>query len=202
MSDVAYPPFMGATIVQPPYVAGRWYWSETLILSGAATLAIGSIRLGAFRVKRSITISDLCVRITTLSAGGNVQLAIYASDPTTQMPTGTALCTTGSITTAATGLVSATISGSGVLVPGLYWFAVNSDNAVAVLAGYFNGIAVETSLIGTTTLANLSSAANVYSLSYTTPQTFGTWGSLTSASFTEAPGTPGAALAFKVSVGG
>jgi hypothetical protein len=191
-----------ASLIQPPYVAGRWYWSETQLITGAAALAANSIRLSCFRVKRPITISDLFVRISTLFAGGNIQLAIYATDSVTQMPTGTAICTTASITTASAAMVSATISGSGVLDPGLYWFAVNSYNSTAILNGYFNGCAQDSSLIGSATLASLSTATNAMSLSFTTPQTFGTWASLTSASFTEAPGTPGAAFGFKVSVGG
>lgn len=199
MSDVSYPPALPG-IVQPPYVATRLYWADTFALAAGTAQAANTIRLNAVIVKRSITISDLFVRITTLSVAGNVQLALYASDAATGLPSGSALAVTGSISTTLTGLLSADITGADVaLAPGLYWFATNADNSTVVLQGA--GLSRDASQIGSATLADFGGTANTVFLTWTVAQAFNTWPSLTGASLTAGSGSA-TAFGFKVSVGG
>lgn len=198
-SDITYPS-ISPDVIQPPYVIGNYVWADRYSFGNGVVQAVGTIRLNAIQIRRQVTISDLCVRITTLAAAGNIQLALYGANTATGRPTGAALASTGSITTGAAALVSADITGPDVtLSPGLYWFAVNSDNATVILqAGGGAAVASDSSMIGSATLANISNAANNGALSLTTPQTFGTWPSLTSATFTEVPGTNNTAFGFKV----
>lgn len=187
-----------AVLVQSLYVAGRWYWAERNTNSTGLALAANQIRLSCFLVKRSITISDLFARVTTLSAGGNFQIAVYASNAATMMPTGFPVAATGNISTAATGVISGDITGADVAIaPGLYWVGINADNSVAVLQGNGTG-PIDGALIGSVTLGNLANLT----LSRTVSQTFGTWPDLTSAGLSENASIPGTALGFKVSVGG
>lgn len=174
--------------VHPGYVAGRFYWANNGI-SIAAGLINGqnTIKLLPFMLEKPITVSDLATRVNTLAVAGNIQIAIYAADPITKMPTGNALGATGNISTTTISVVSAAIAGGNIVLAAgqVYWAAVNADNATVIttgpgmtgiLAGYF---------IGTTTLATLQSAATSASLCYSVAQAFGTWPSLTAASFTE-----------------
>lgn len=187
------------SLIHPGYVAARWYWPPRAVLGAGTALVANTIRLNPIILAQAITVSDLAAKIVTVSAGGNFQIAIYASDPTTKMPTGSALAVTGNISTATAAVISADITGADVALPtGLYWLAVNADNSVVVLNGQ-GTTALATSFIGTATLANLSGAVNAAPNPLTIAQTFGTWPSLTSASFTEAPGTAETAVAFKVS---
>lgn len=187
-----------ATLVQPLYVAGRWYWAERAVNSTGVVLGTNQIRLNCFLVKRSITVSDLFARVTTVSAGGNFQLAVYAADAATMLPTGNPVAATGNISTTTAGAISGDITGADVaLAPGLYWVGVNADNNVAVLQG--NGAGpIDGALVGSATLANLVGLTLIRFVA----QTFGTWPDLTSASLTENGSVPGVALGFKVSVGG
>ena len=198
----------GGALIQPPpvpllhpgYVSGRWYWPIGSSIGAGTALAANTIRLGLIRIPANITISDLAAKITTLSGGGNIQLAIYAADPSTRYPTGNALAATGNISTGATGVVSGDISGADVrLTAGFYWIAINSDNAVVVLNSISQVIAGITMYIGTATLGNLSGASNSAAMSFTFAQTYGTWPDLTAASLTEAAATNEPLIGFKVS---
>jgi hypothetical protein len=150
---------------------------------------------------RAITISDLGFRITTLAAGGNIQLGLYAADPVTSMPAGLPIATTASISTAATGSFSADITGPDVALPvGVYWYGVMADNAIVVVAGGATGAPRLARLIGSATLANVASSTP--GITYTSGVTYGTWPNLTSSPPTEAAGVAEPYLFFKVSVGG
>jgi hypothetical protein len=122
------------------------------------------------------------LRISTLSGGGNVQCAIYANNPATGRPTGNALVSTASITTASTGSVNATASVQ--LEEGLYWFATNCDNATAVFVTLTVDSISISQMIGSATQGNCLGAGQTIT-GVTATQTFGTWPSLTSATFTE-----------------
>ena len=129
-----------------------------------------------------MTISNLGLRVTILSAAGNVQAAIYANNPTTGRPTGNALVSTASMSTGATGSVSATASVQ--LEAGLYWFATNCDNGTAAFSAPNVASTFVGYLIGSATQAtDLTTSQSFWGLSVS--QTFGTWPSLTAASFSE-----------------
>jgi hypothetical protein len=80
-----------------------------------------------------ITVSQIGVDITTLAAGGNLQLAIYAD--AAGVPDGAVLGSTASQSTAATGLFSVALGSNTALVPGRYWLALNMDNATSIVLG-------------------------------------------------------------------
>lgn len=187
-----------ASLIHPPYIAGRWYWAERSAVTAGTVLGTNQIRLNCFMLHRTITISDLFARVTTVSAGGNFQLAIYAANPSTALPTGNPIAATANISTAALGAISGDIIGADVaLTPGIYWLGVNADNSVAVLQGNSAG-PMDGALIGSATLANMAGLILIRFIA----QTFGTWPDLTSASLTENASVPGVAIGFKVSVGG
>lgn len=168
----------------PGYVVGNWYlpfgMPGTLIAGSAPGL--NSIRLTPGYVKQTCTVNSLGVRVTTLFAGGNTQAAIYASDPVTMKPTGSALASTASMSTAAAGSVNSAVSVQ--LTPGLYWFATNLDNATAALAGENVGNAALSTFLGSATQSNcLGSGQSFVGLAIAA--TFGNWPSLTAASFAE-----------------
>lgn len=176
--------FMQPRMPRYQYVPGRWYHLIGGTPAAGAALASGSIKLVPFELRAPIAIDRLGVRITTLAAAGNIQLAIYGMDPTTGKPTGSELLKTGSITTAAAANVNGTPTTT-ILLPGFYYAAVNADNATVVLQAN-NAAWNNAALIGGSTQDIISSAAAVGLVHYSTPVTFNTWGNLTAATFTEA----------------
>lgn len=167
----------------PGYIVGNWYTQlEATITSSGGAPGAGSIRLYPAFLKERVTINALGIRVNTLSAGGNVQAAIYATNSATGKPTGTPLVSTTSMSTAAAGNVNATVSVQ--LEPGMYWWASNCDNGTAVFESLSNGGPMMSALIGSTTQSSvLQSGGGLNGLSVA--QTFGTWPDLTSGSFAE-----------------
>lgn len=179
--------------------AGKVWGPWGMQIAAASTLNLNTIGLVPFPVHETMTVSAFVCRITTLAAGGNIQLAVYASDPTTGMPTGNALGTTASQTTAATGVFSLALAGSNFqMTPGVYWWAVNSDNTTVVMASVATGQEWSGALVGAASAANSWSGTTNIGLSWTVAQTFGTWPDLTGGSFTEA--TNNKCCCFKFSV--
>lgn len=171
----------------PRYLSGNYYQgSPYATVAAGAALAANTIRMVPFLIREAVTISELACRTTTLSSGGRIQLAIYAHDETTGKPTGLPLAQTGSISTTTTGVTSmAPVGGNVRLEPGLYWWAINSDNSVAVMQAYIVGAAIMSYMVGGT-LSEVSSAATSSTIVYSVAsQTFGTWGDLTGATFTK-----------------
>lgn len=189
---------MGA-MTQPGYIASQWYSPyETGMVAAGSAPAAGSVRCIPFVLKSRVTMSDLGVRVTTLAAAGNVQVAIYANNPTTMRPTGAVLANTGSLSTAATGVVSGAISGGNVtLEPGLYWACLNSDNSTAVFQFSGGAAGIMGSLVGGANLVTVSSAAASMIVGVSTPITYGTWSSMTGAIFTESANTSFGIVYFK-----
>jgi hypothetical protein len=165
----------------PGYIVGNWYvpWALGQMQTGTAP-GLGSIRLYPAYFLQQATLNALGLRVSTLSAGGNVQAAIYANNAATGRPTGTALVSTASMSTAAAGNVNAAVSIQ--LSAGMYWFATNCDNGTAALASFVAGNTWMEALIGGAAQNDLQTGS-LEGLSVT--QAFGTWPDLTAASFTE-----------------
>jgi hypothetical protein len=183
----------------PGYLANNWYipYGATHAQNAGVNPGSGVIRLFAGVIKQTCTLSALGIRVTTLSAGGNVQTAIYANNPATMRPTGTALASTASISTASAAVVNATISVQ--LTPGLYWFASNMDNATSIITSVGAGSITASALIGSPTQANIMPGSAVGMQGVKITSTFGTWPDLTGQSFTDATGNNDTPLmAFKV----
>jgi|KBSSwiStaDraftv2_1062776.scaffolds.fasta_scaffold728546_2 hypothetical protein len=183
------------------FVPGRWYPAGTIGVAAGAVLAASTIALVPFVVRDDVRISQLGARITTLAAGGNVQLAIYAAHINTLAPTGQALAKTGNLATDAAGNVAGALVGASpvTLPPGLYWFAINADasaGGTVIMQAAGANSPIHGNMIGSATQANISSATGVMMLSYTFAQTYGTWPDLTGVTFTEATGQAHAAGQF------
>lgn len=183
----------------PGYVVGNWYApSPWATVAGSAAIGNGNVKFIPVIFKDKMTIDQIAVRIST-GAAGNVQVALYASDTTTKKPTGNALVTTGSGSTASVATVSISLASNYQVSPGvLYWFGVMCDNATA----QFNTISLSSAymswLYGSTTNTNvLTGSANIEYLSapFTT---FGTWPDMTSATFTDGISASSANVAFHV----
>ena len=177
----------GANVANHPgYVAANYYTISPATVGTGTTVSNGHIKLFPVIFAATVTISAIAANVTTLAAGGNVQFAVYASDTTTKRPTGTALATTASVPTTATGIVSGALSSNIQMQPGvLYWFAANTDNSTNVFLSPDQRQPQLGWMLGSTTaLSTLATSANINWLDVT--QAFGTWPSLTSASFAEA----------------
>jgi hypothetical protein len=157
-----------------------------------------SIRLVPFMLTKPVIMSDLAAKIGTADAAGLFQLAVYASDPATKLPTGLPLAATADMSAAATGFVSADIVGSNVAFqPGLYWQAICTNSATAAFTVFATTMTIANALVGTATLANLGNSTANGALVRALVQTYGTWPDLTSATLTESFSNGSAALAFK-----
>ena len=168
----------------PAYKVGNWYDTAAFGTIAGAPAAPGAnnMRLVPFFVRSTITLNSLGLRVQTLSAGGNVQVAIYASNPATGLPTGFPLASTASMSTAAVGSVNAAVSVQ--LTEGWYWFATNCDNAVAVFAATNVGNCYLGWLMGSATQGTALASTQSFA-GYNVAQTFSTWPDLTPSSPTE-----------------
>lgn len=165
----------------PGYVSGRWYFCMQGTASSAITTGADTIRLTPFILTKPITVSQLGARVGTLSVGGFFQIALYASDPTTKMPTGLSLTSTANMSTTTAVVVTANVTDV-VLVPGLYWAAVNNNNATSVIQSLSTALQISSWLIGSATATDLTSATANTSFYFTVAQAFGTWPDLTAVS--------------------
>lgn len=176
--------------VHPGYIPGIWYRVPVAggIVANGNALSNGSVRLLPFFLSKPIKISDLAARIVTLSAGGNIRLAIYRGDPATGKAIGTPIVETGNISTASAAVVSAVVTAPATLSPGLYFQAVNADNAVVVLETCLVTVTTPTQLVGAATLANLSFGAGFPNLTYSFASAFGAFPDLTGQALVENSG--------------
>lgn len=182
----------------PGYVAGRWYQMiQGQGGGGTAWASAGKIAFMPFFLKERVTVSDLGCRINTGAAGGNVQLALYAASAVTKYPTGNALGSTASLTTASAGVVSGSI-GSVQLEPGLYWMAANVDNTTVLFQSLTTSTIAGGVTIGSATQGDVANGNSVSALALTLTQAFGTWPDVTSSSFTISSNNQNALVHLKV----
>ncbi|MDB5733214.1 MAG: hypothetical protein JWQ03_3109 [Variovorax sp.] len=177
MADAAA--LRAAALVKRPLPTGRFVLPENVAVGGSPSApGANTLRMFAGYIRERVTIASLGFRIATLSASGNVQFSIYASDPTTLAPTGAPLYTSASQSTSATG--SFEITGVGLtLDPGYYWFASVGD-ASAASAVYTSLQAGESSqgrIIGGSAIGNVLSSGGLTGVGKAF--TFGTWPTLT-----------------------
>lgn len=183
----------------PDYIVNNWYVPSIGLTGTGIAVTINTARFIPFIPKSPITISSLGVRITTVGTT-NFQLAIYASDPTTLKPTGTPLSTTSSAVNTSATTVTAALGANVSLDPGkLYWLGMNNGDSTATFVTYGAGSTIHSWLVGSSTAANIIvTSGNVPVNSWSTALTFGTWGDLTSATFTEGNDNKYALVIFKV----
>jgi hypothetical protein len=167
----------------PGFVAGRHYPLPVVSAPVAVAVAANIIRLVPVWIPLPATIAELGVRVTVAVAATNCQAALYNTHATTRRPT-TLVGATGNLSSAAVAAVSGALAGGNkAVVPGWYWLGVNSSGAPTLVGkavtdydvAWAMGSATQGSVIGTTGAL----------MGLTTPATFGTWGDLTAAAFTE-----------------
>ena len=165
------------------YVSGSYYHGVNAVVSAGAVSGGSTIRLHPIVIKERMTLSELGTRVTTSETGKSFQLAVYASDPATKLPTGNALGSTSSLSAGSTGVMTAAIQGGGVVLnPGMYWVAFNGDITTAVFQAYGTNSTFVASLLGGT--AAQVSSGSTSSVPYLTfAQAFGTWPDLTGVTF-------------------
>lgn len=174
----------------PGYIAGNWYYAQldATIVAGTANGA-NSIQFTPIMVPRPITVAQLGIRVTTAQASNNFQLAIYAADATTKLPTGVPLASTPDMSTASAAVVTSTLSGANALLaPGLYWVAINTSGATAAFQGITSAMAHESGLIGNASASVLTSSSTMALIKRTFAQTYGTWPDMTSNATSAAAG--------------
>ena len=136
-------------------VPGLWYpFSDKRIAAGSA-LASGRLYFYPVWLEQPIRITDIAFRISTLAASGNVRVAIYASDPLTQRPSGAPAVSGSAQSTAAASQMTETLGAAVTLPAGLYFVACMADTTAGgtvVLAAHDVGDNLG-SLMGTTTAA-------------------------------------------------
>ncbi len=165
------------------YVSGNYYHGVNGVVSAGAVAGGGTIRLHPIIIKERCTLTELGARVTTSESGKSFQLAIYAADPASKLPTGNPLGATSNLSAGSTGAMTASIVGGGVtLNPGLYWLGINGDMTTAIFQVYGINTTFLASVIGGTA-AQISSGTGSSMPYVTITQAFGTWPDLTGAGF-------------------
>jgi hypothetical protein len=161
------------SVLPNKYVSGNYYWFDSANSGSGQILTANRAYFRPMVISAPITISRLGVRVNTTSAGGNLGLAIYASDPITGLPTGDPLGTT-SVSTASAGLVEATTS---INIPagGLYWYAFNCDNATATFMVVGNNMPSANWIVGNSDMQSLNTGISSSGSIQYQSSTYGTW---------------------------
>ncbi|MBA9067996.1 hypothetical protein FHR71_001731 [Methylobacterium sp. RAS18] len=184
------------TADHPGYVPGLFYQPFGQgAPTGGGTLANATIYLGFGVIKSRTAISQLGARVSTVSAGGNFQLGLYAHNASTGKPS-LRVGNTGSGSTASATTVNAAVTGGPIIVePGNYWFALQSDNTTAQFLSQGLTSGNHGALVGSASNAlGVSMNQQLCGLS-TSAGTFGTWpDDISGATFTELLGTGRAPL--------
>lgn len=166
----------------PGYAAGGYYLADGIgVPATPAAGAANTIYFHPFVLLADTTVDSLVARVTTGAASGLFQMALYAADATTRLPTGTALYSSSSQSTTS----AATIEDTGpslALKAGLYWAATNKDTTAA--AAVFLSISVSQFRVSQTVPAQtaggmLTGTATSLTGYSRTGTTFGTWPTLT-----------------------
>lgn len=188
------------TSFQIGYTSSNWYVPPDNAYSGQVTPGANIITLMPFVAQQSFSISALAAFVVTLQAASNCQLAIYASDPTTHMPTGNVLSSTASIPTTTSGANATAALGANVAITkgSLYYLAINGDTAGVVFTAQSTGAGVPIArIVGDATLLNVLGNQSQLGC-YTVVQTFNTWPTMTGATFVRHSSASAVGLAFKV----
>jgi hypothetical protein len=171
-----------------PYISGNFFQPIGQIATGAVTVT-GHIALIPFVVRAPVTITRSGVHIITVQAASNVQQAFYANNPATGRPTGNALATVASLSCASAVTIDGALSANLPLLPfTAFWYGINTDTSGIAFSAISGGNGSVSSLLGTSTLANVISGANLNLAGLDVTQAFNTWPDLTGASFTEQVG--------------
>jgi hypothetical protein len=119
-------------LIPAPLRVGRSYDGAINVASSATAFIGGREYAGGWYVDEPVTIDQLGILVTTLTAGATGRLLVRASDPDTDLPT-TKLFESGDVSIAATGYVTAAISGGLALGVGRVYLCATFSAAPAGL---------------------------------------------------------------------
>lgn len=166
----------------PGYASGGYYFADGIgVPVSPSAGAANTIYFHPFVLLADVTIDSLLARIATAAAGGLFQMALYAAHATTRLPTGAALYTSSSQSTASLATVEDT-GPSLALKAGLYWAASNKDTTAA--SAVFLSVSIAqfrvAQLVPAQTAGGLMTGTGTCLAGYArTSSTFGTWPTLT-----------------------
>lgn len=184
---VQYAPSSAATpiITGPGYATGLWYIDPYIVNTATGTTAQAATTayctpLSIYNLTATTngtgTIGTVAIQVTTLAAGGNTQVALY-NNATGNRP-GTLVANTASISDAATGSITGSITAN--VAPGFYWWCSQSDNTTV----RFTTAGTNLQVSGRAGAANSGNIAGAIAAGFSTTTgitSFGTWPNLTSA---------------------
>jgi hypothetical protein len=185
----------------PMYLSNNWYWPYLGCVPAAGTVTgtAGTINFIPITIQTPVTFKAAFIRVTTLAAGGNIAIGIYANDNTLNKPTGNPLATVSGLSTATATTVSASLSANVTLQPGIYWLATQPDNTTSALQVPSNTSPGGAYLVGAASIANASAAANLLGpQSVTTAGTYPTMPNMTAVTPTVDGGNRGGAVWLQV----
>jgi hypothetical protein len=129
-----------------PLIAGQWYAAQPFSsrVAGGATTS-DTVRMQPGLVRERCTINQLQARVVTPVASSTFDLAMYAANPATGLPTGTALASVAGLSGATAALLQGTLASAITVDPGFYYFAVSASANIAFTAygvgnTFFSGI--------------------------------------------------------------
>lgn len=172
------------------YLSGKYYAFPGMDMGQAAAASgnVNRIVLLPFIADADVTMSGIMFRLSA-GAAGNIQPAIYASDPSTLLWTGNPLAKpAASASTAGSNTnIDLVFSSNLAIVDGkLYWLAINIDNASATTPQLAATKGIASRLIGDATASNALNAGSAVFQGYYITNTLvsGSWPDLTSTAAT------------------
>jgi Collagen triple helix repeat (20 copies) len=185
----------------PGYVANsgtQWYGIFPGNNAVGSAASNNQTRLTPFIIRERMTISQLGVKVSTLSSGGNIQLGLYkdAVDASGMHQPANLIDHTGSLSTTTASFVSGPLGANQQLEAGMYWMGWNSDNGVAKVQSPVVSDGLVGVMVGSITGTNVSSAASITGRWVT--QTFGTWANLGGSTFSDITNNGGCAGAILI----
>lgn len=155
-----------------PYQAG-WHLPYREVVTAGSAPGSTTLRIHPIVIRSRCTIDQLACRISTASAGGHIQLALYNKRSNTDLLPGLLIDKTGSIVTDSSASLGSSLAASQQVWPGLYWAAVQHDNATSACS--HPGINPAGELIGSTTLTDVISGNSAGLCGFALTNTFASW---------------------------
>lgn len=159
----------------PVPVSTHWFHVENgHYFSNSSAVVADTIYYSPVFVPRTVTISDLGTDHRGTVGVGNMKIAIYANNASTNRPTGTPVAETGNISTNTGGFISGDITGANVTLTGgtLYWMAIWSSISGPAFCAMNQGGAA---WIGASAGGSLSQGGDAVGYVLTSSEAFGTW---------------------------
>jgi len=175
----------------PNYIAGNTYLAQPYV--GLATgSAFGNTNASwmPVMVNKTLTISAIGAKLITADSGQNCQFAIYASDATTNKPTGSALASTANVSTTSAGNISGSVSLQ-LTANTLYFMGAMCSGTTAAFEGFsITNDSLNGYLLGGSGMNGSGANAGQIGLNYgTTGLTFGTWPTNPTVTYTSSNGS-------------